>query len=60
MFRRDPYQRALFSTDMEVQEVRLAQKFTEIVQPLPRLDALRRDTRQLGARHVGYGVRVAD
>jgi hemoglobin-like flavoprotein len=60
LFGRDPALRALFGADMSEQEVRFAEKLTEIVQALPRLDELRRHTRELGAKHVGYGVRVAD
>jgi hemoglobin-like flavoprotein len=60
LFERDPALRPLFSTDMAQQEVRFGEKLTEIVQAIPRLDELLGHTRALGARHVGYGVRVAD
>ena len=60
MFRRDPALRELFTTDMAEQRVRFAEKLTEIVHAIPRLDELLGHTRELGARHVGYGVRVAD
>ena len=60
LFRRDPALRALFTTDMALQKVRFAEKLTEIVRAFPRLDELLAHTRALGARHVGYGVRVAD
>ena len=60
LFRRDPALRALFTTDMALQKVRFAEKLTEIVRAIPRLDDLLGHTRALGARHVGYGVRVAD
>ena len=60
LFTRDPALRALFSTDMAEQQIRFAEKLTEIVQAIPRLDELLAHTRELGARHVGYGVRVAD
>ena len=60
LFRRDPALRALFTTDMALQKVRFAEKLTEIVRAIPRLDELLATTRALGARHVGYGVRVAD
>jgi hemoglobin-like flavoprotein len=60
LFRRDPALRPLFTTDMEVQQVRFAEKLAEIVQAIPRLDELLAHTRDLGARHVAYGVRVAD
>ena len=60
LFRRDPALRPLFSTDMAEQKVRFAIKLAEIVQTLPRLDDLLTHTRALGARHAGYGVKVAD
>jgi hemoglobin-like flavoprotein len=59
LFGRDPALRALFTTDMAVQQVRFAVKLAEIVQAIPRLDELLGHTRELGARHVGYGMRVA-
>ena len=60
LFARDPALRALFSTDLAEQEDRFADKLTEIVLAIPRLDELLAHTRALGARHVGYGVRAAD
>jgi len=60
LFRRDPALLPLFSTDMAEQKVRFAIKLAEIVQTLPRLDDLLTHTRALGARHAGYGVKVAD
>jgi hemoglobin-like flavoprotein len=60
LFARDPALRALFSTNMDEQQVRFAEKLTEIVRSIPRLDELLGHTRELGARHVGYGVHVAD
>ena len=60
LFRRDPALRQLFTTDMAEQKVRFATKLAEIVHTLPRLDELLVHTRALGARHAGYGVKVAD
>jgi hemoglobin-like flavoprotein len=60
LFRRDPALRALFTTDMAEQQVKFAEKLAEIVDAIPHLDELLGHTRELGARHVGYGVRVAD
>jgi hemoglobin-like flavoprotein len=60
LFQRDPALRPLFTTDLAEQEVRFAQKLSEIVQAIPRLDELLAHTRALGARHVGYGVRATD
>ena len=60
LFARDPALRPLFTTPMELQKVKFAEKLTEIVRAFPRLDELLAHTRALGARHVGYGVRTAD
>ena len=60
LFARNPALRSLFTTDMAEQKVRFSRKLTEIVWAMPRLAELLTHTRALGARHVGYGVRVAD
>ena len=60
LFARNPALRSLFTTDMAEQKVRFSRKLTEIVFAMPRLAELLTHTRALGARHVGYGVRVAD
>jgi len=60
LFGRDPDLRQLFTTDMALQKVRFTEKLTEIVWAIPRLGELLAHTRALGARHVGYGVRVSD
>ena len=60
LFGRNPALNALFTTDLSVQEVRFAEKLTEIVRAMPRLGELLGHTRALGARHAGYGVRAAD
>jgi hemoglobin-like flavoprotein len=60
LFARDPALRPLFTTPLAEQEVRFAEKLTEIVRAMPRLDELLTHTRALGARHVAYGVRAAD
>jgi hemoglobin-like flavoprotein len=60
LFGRDPALRDLFGTDLTQQEARFAEKLTEIVRAMPRLDQLLVHTRALGARHRGYGVRAAD
>jgi hemoglobin-like flavoprotein len=59
LFARDPALRPLFTTDPAEQQARFAEKLTEIVRAMPRLDELLTHTRALGARHVGYGVRVS-
>ena len=58
LFARDPALRPLFTTPMAEQEVRFAEKLTEIVRAMPRLGELLTHTRALGARHAGYGVRA--
>jgi hemoglobin-like flavoprotein len=60
LFALDPELRALFTIPLAEQEVKFAEKLTEIVRAMPRLDELLSHTRALGARHVGYGVRTAD
>jgi len=60
LFERNPALRPLFTTDMGEQQVKFAQKLTEIVWSMPRLSELLIHTRALGARHVGYGVRATD
>jgi hemoglobin-like flavoprotein len=60
LFGQNPSLRPLFTTDLALQKVRFAEKLTEIVRAFPRLPELLGHTRALGARHVGYGVRVAD
>lgn len=60
LFARDPALRPLFTTPLAQQEVRFAEKLTEIVRAMLRLDELLTHTRALGARHAGYGVRAAD
>ena len=60
LFALDPELRALFTIPLAEQEVKFAEKLTEIVRAMPRLDELLIHTRALGARHVGYGVRAAD
>ena len=60
LFARDPALRPLFTTPMAEQKVKFAEKLTEIVRAMPRLDELLIHTRALGARHVGYGVRASD
>lgn len=60
LFQRDPALRPLFTTNLAEQEVKFAQKLSEIVRAMPRLGELLTHTRALGARHVGYGIRAAD
>lgn len=55
-----PALRALFTIPLAEQKIKFAEKLTEIVWSMPRLDELLGHTRALGARHVGYGVRATD
>ena len=59
LFTRDPAVRPLFTTPLAQQEVKFAEKLTEIVRAMPRLAELLTHTRALGARHAGYGVQAA-
>ena len=58
LFARDPALRPMFTTPLAQQEVKFAEKLTEIVRAMPHLDELLIHTRALGARHTGYGVRA--
>ena len=60
LFARGPALRPLFTIPLALQEVKFAEKLTEIVRAMPRLNELLAHTRALGARHVGYGVRTSD
>jgi len=60
LLERDPALRSLFTTDMTEQKVKFADKLAEVVRAIPHLDELLAHTRDLGARHVGYGVRAVD
>jgi hemoglobin-like flavoprotein len=57
LFGQDPTLRELFTGDLEQQGARLMQMITAAVRGLDRMDALLPVVRELGARHLGYGVR---
>ena len=57
LFGQDPTLRKLFSDDLEQQGARLVQMITAAVRGLDRMDALLPVVRELGTRHVAYGVR---
>lgn len=57
LFDLDPTLRRLFRGDMQEQGRKLMQMLGTAVAALDRLDALLPVARQLGARHVAYGVR---
>jgi hemoglobin-like flavoprotein len=56
LFETDPSLRALFNGDMEQQGKKLMQMIGAAVRGLDRLDALLPVVRELGTRHVAYGV----
>lgn len=57
LFELDPSLRPLFSGDMTAQGRKLMQMIATAVSALDRLDAIVPAVRQLGTRHVAYGVR---
>jgi methyl-accepting chemotaxis protein len=57
LFELDPTLRLLFHTDIEVQSRKLVQMLAATVSLLDRPEELCATLEQLGARHVGYGVR---
>jgi len=57
LFEIDPSLRTLFADDLELQGAKLVQMVTAAVRGLDRMDALLPVMRELGARHVAYGVR---
>ena len=57
LFQLDPSLRALFSHDMDQQGAKLIQMITAAVRALDRLDVLLPVVRELGTRHLTYGVR---
>jgi hemoglobin-like flavoprotein len=59
LFGIDPSLRGLFGDDMEQQGAKLMQMITAAVRGLDRMDALLPVIRELGMRHVAYGVRDA-
>jgi hemoglobin-like flavoprotein len=56
LFDGDPTIRPLFPADMRAQRGKLVQTLARIILSLDRLDAVMDDVRELGQRHVGYGV----
>jgi len=57
LFGMDPELRELFSGDMEQQGTKLMQMISAAVRGLDRLDALLPVVRDLGMKHLAYGVR---
>jgi hemoglobin-like flavoprotein len=60
LFAANPSFRSLFSEDMRVQGVKLMTTLTLVVYNLHQPGQVLPAIRDLGARHVGYGVKLAD
>jgi hemoglobin-like flavoprotein len=60
LFASNPSFRSLFSDDMRVQGVKLMTTLTLVVYNLHQPGQVLPAIRDLGARHVGYGVKLAD
>jgi nitric oxide dioxygenase len=58
LFERHPEVRAMFPADLSRQRVKFATELETIVRAIPDFTAFLHQARHLGARHVGYGVRV--
>jgi hemoglobin-like flavoprotein len=57
LFEIDPALRPMFPADMKEQKIKLMQMLTAAVKGLDNLETLVPIVRQLGARHIGYGVK---
>lgn len=57
LFLKEPSLRKMFQVPREVQAKKLIDMLDLIVSRLDRLDEVSEDIRQLGKRHVGYGVK---
>jgi len=57
LFEIDPALRPMFPQDMKEQKIKLMQMLTAAVKGLDNLETLVPVVRQLGARHIGYGVK---
>lgn len=60
LFEIDPSLRPLFKTDITVQGKKLMQTLGYCVSKLDALDELLPAVRELGRKHVGYGVKAGD
>lgn len=56
LFTTAPSTRLLFSTDMDTQREKLVATLAYVVRSVNSLDSLRNDIRELGRRHVEYGI----
>jgi hemoglobin-like flavoprotein len=59
LFEADPSLRSMFSADPRVQESVFASELAVVVRSILRFDEFVARARELGARHVGYGVTYA-
>jgi len=59
LFDRHPELRAMFPDDMTEQHHRFVTEIEAFARAMPQLDQVESRAKQLGARHAGYGVRVA-
>jgi len=57
LFEIDPALRPMFPENMKEQKIKLMQMLTAAVKGLDNLETLIPVVRQLGARHIGYGVK---
>lgn len=57
LFQRDPSTRAMFHTDIQAQGTKFTQMLTALVDGIDDLPQFETMLRQMGQRHVGYGVK---
>ena len=60
LFELNPSLRGLFNEDLREQRMKLMAMLTTAVNNLPQWEAVAPHVKQLGLRHVGYGVKPAD
>ena len=58
LFELDPKLKPMFSSDMETQGKKLMKVLTIAVNSLDRMESIEATVRDLGKRHVGYGVKA--
>ena len=59
LFQLDPSTRSLFRSDIRVQSAKFAQMLTALVNGLDELGSFDTALRQMGQRHAGYNVKLA-
>ena len=60
LFELNPSLRGLFNEDLREQRMKLMAMLTTAVNNLPQWEAVAPHVKQLGLRHIGYGVKPAD